>query len=155
MDALLEQLRGAYKRREAERIGDLRIPGWDRPSLVLRIQPLDHPTIRRIRARIPTVRGKVERIAEAEVQANAALVAAATVGVMVGSGGPEVPLTEGVIWDLAADLAEQKGMNEPQGPTDVIRTLAFRDGDILAMATRVGEHSGYAREEIDAEAEGE
>ena len=111
----------------------------------LRVRPVDTPTVERIRERAAQA-GRRQK-AEALVDADAAVVAAATEKVLIG-GDTEVTLK-----DLGAEL----GLPEGFALGDVIRAVCIRDGDVSALARAVGEVSGFTTglDVLDAEFAGE
>lgn len=138
--SLLEQLRATREEILAELITDIVVP-LVRPKVTLRVKPVDHEVIvrqlaKREKATAPEARAKVD------LSANAAVIAAATVEVLLGDGNNAESCT-------LAMVAEVFELGDKAGAADAVRALFARDGDILTVAAKVMEHSGYGGGEAD------
>ena len=142
----LDFLKGRREALLAEQLHDMQVPLWNMPVLRLRIKPVDHGTF----ARIMKVAGKAptSQMAEAQLNGNAAIIAAALVKVLIGDGEDRAE----VDWQ---DMLESMGLPETATCTSLVRALCLRDGDVLSLAEAVMKHSGYSQTAADEALAGE
>lgn len=144
--SLLEGLRARRDELQAEQVRDLPVPRWENPSAVLRIKPLDHALIKRQLGRIDkATKGAKDAV---ELSANAAIVAAATVEVVLGEGDGQAVVS-------LADLAEPLGLPKDATGPELIQAFFLTDGDVIGCAGAVIEHSGYTERHVDEAQAGE
>lgn len=123
----------------ADQVAELPVPLWTRPSLRLRITPVEHEVITRQWGKIEEAKGGAR--SPIALHANAAIVAKATTAVLIGDGEDqaEMPLH-------SPDLREALGLAEKATGVEVIRAMCLRDADVIALGSAVAKHSGYADE---------
>ena len=151
MSGLLDQLAARKAELVAELVTDIPIPQWDRPTLHLRVQPVDHTMLRSALAPIDKVKGGSRALAQAEKQAHATVIAHATLAVIMDRGQvdeAEVPLSN-------PELRVTFGLSESSSSADVVRCLMLRDGDLLAVSNAVAQFSGYSAEDLETSFAGE
>lgn len=144
--SLLDGLGARREALEEEQIRDLAVPRWENPSAALRIRPIDHALIKRQLGRIEkATKGARDAV---ELSANAAILAAATIEVVLGEGDGQavVPL---------ADLAEPLGLPKDATGPEIIQKFFLTDGDVFGCAGAVVKHSGYAERDVDEALAGE
>lgn len=144
--SLLEGLGARREELEKEQVRDLEVPRWENPSAVLRVKPVDHALIKRQLGRIErATKGARDAV---EVSANAAILAAATIEVVLGEGEGQatVPLT---------DLAEPLGLPKDATGPEIVQAFFLTDGDVIGCAGAVVKHSGYAERDVDEALAGE
>ena len=147
-DSILDMIGAWEEQSTAELVVDLPIPTWGtggHPPAWLRVRPIDHTYLDRQRKRIEKAKGPA--VALVEVEANAAIIAAAVVEFVVGEPGDSQAVFG---LDNPALLAKLK-LPEDAGNAAVVKKLLKTDGAVFAMSSAVVRHSGYA-EEIAAEA---
>jgi hypothetical protein len=146
--SLLGQLRARREELVAAQTETITVPGWTNPAMRLRIEPVAHPVISRIQERAKNAPHRLK--GEAELNANAAVVATAVTSVLIGDGEDRAEVDLNTPDFLASfDLDES-----PQG-ADVIRAICLRDGDVVTLALAVLEHSGYGQDAIEGAFAGE
>ena len=132
----LEHLKSIRDSLVAEQLHEVAVPGWEHPvPLKLRIKPVDHGTFRRIMAVVQ--RAPKNQAAEAELNANAAVVGSAIVKVLIGDGDGQAEVS----WE---DLRPSLELSETATVGQVVRAVCLRDGDVIALAEAVMKHSGYS-----------
>ena len=125
----------------AELVEDVPVPRWSNPALTLRIQPVEHGIIDAQRTRASKM-PKGKKRDEAVFRANAVIVAAGTVEVVVGDDD-----VDQVTQDLTdPEFLSALGLPEDTNRADVIMRISLRDGDVLTLARKVVEISGYVGE---------
>lgn len=135
-DSLLAGLAARKAELQAEQVVDLPVPQWTNPSLRLRVKPVEHTILQGIQFRAEKVKGT--KAGEAQLNANAAILAAATTEVLFGEGDGEASFSL-----ESPDLVEALDLPEKSHATAVVRALVLRDGDLVALATAAVRHSGY------------
>lgn len=146
-DSILDQIGAWEAQSTAELVVDLPIPTWGtagHPPAWLRVKPVDHAFMDRQRKRIEKAKGP--GVAYVEIDANAAIIAAAVVEFVVGEPGDSQAI---FALDNPQLLATLK-LPEDAGNAGVVRKLLKTDGAVFSMSSAVVRHSGYA-EEIAAE----
>ena len=145
----LDQLKARREELLAEQIFDIPVPRWLNPTLQLQIKPVDHSTFRRIIGiQERAAKGPKQQVGESELNANAAMVGAALVKVLIGDGDERAE----VDWQ---DMIPSLGISETSSVTEVVRAICLRDGDVLTLASTVLKLSGYSTESIDEAFAGE
>jgi hypothetical protein len=146
-----DYLAGLLARREelvAEAVADLPVPRWENPRLVLRVKPVEH---RQIRAQLDRVsKTSNGKQAEAEVDANATLIAQAVEEVLIGEGAGQARVK---LYDLKEALGFDP--DEKIEMARVVRKLCLTDGDVMSLAQAVVQHSGYKQASVDEALAGE
>jgi hypothetical protein len=144
-ESLLQQLAAQREEILAAHVIDYRIP-LVKPQAVLRFKAIDHATIRRQMTRVQKAAEGAR--AETELAANAAIIAAATLEVILGEGD------EAVSCDLRT-VAEVYELGAQAKAGDAVRRLFLLDGDLNQAAQKVMEHSHYGNAEADEAFAGE
>lgn len=135
-DSLLAGLAARKAELQADQITELSVPLWSNPTLRLRVKPVEHPIVQGIMARADKVKGRAA--GEAALNANAAVLVAACVEVVIGDGDDEAVMELG-----SPLLVEALGLPEGSHATVVVRALMVRDADVLALGNAAMKHSGY------------
>lgn len=126
MTSILDGLAARREALVAKRTRTVPVPDWTDPGVSLRLKPLETSVIERIgKAALKSTRD------DQTVAGQAAIVAAATIEVIVG--------TEHV---SLKDLGAKLGLTDPDAG-DVIRALCITDGHVKAMADAVIDISGH------------
>src|SRR4051794_20129240 len=90
-DSLLAGLAARKAELQAEQVTDLPVPLWTNPTLRLRVTPVDHAILQGIHFRAEKA-GKGRAAGEAQMNANAAILVAATTEVLIGDGDDEASM---------------------------------------------------------------
>lgn len=146
--ATLRERREAAKQKLTK---DLAVPRLD-PPVYVRFKPL---ATRRLNAANKQAAASSDK--DAEVIANAGILAEACVGVFQVIDGAEVSIDDSNLdgeWPrfdkrLAALLGVKAGK-----ASEVVRALYLTDGDIISTVNDLGVWSGFAREQLERDSEG-
>jgi len=128
---------------------DLKVPRYEDPAVYVRYRPMNAGQMKRI-----LEKAKSSKHPDAVALANATILAECTVGVFELDAKGK-PIGEPDQWlQFGPELAEYLGEPELKRAADVVRSLFFTDGDIIATAGRLTEWSGFAKAEAVEEYEG-
>ena len=153
---LLEKRRAQI---ENEQVLAVEVPRWNNPKLVIKFKPVPHESLKR--GAIATERamkdGDAKKLAEVELNTNAALLVEACISItaILGDGTECGMGVDGALTRFDADLAIALGMPESSTHIAVCRNLFIADGDLLLTSKKLGEWSGYRTDSIEEAIVGE
>lgn len=150
--SVLATLRERRERVQAALVKDLAVPRYD-PPIYVRYKPLPS---RRLNAANKQAAASSDK--DAEVIANAGILAEVCVGVFEVVNGREVSIDpesrDGELLRFAdRRLAELLGVKAGKA-SEVVRALYATDGDIISTVNDLGVWSGFAREQLERDSEG-
>ena len=154
--SILDQIKARRESLSKDKFALGEIPTWGsngHPRAWFRVQPVDAQKLERFRARAAKAKG--DAVAGAVLGANASIIAAGTVGVVIGEGAGQAEFTLD-----SPDLLDALGIPEAAGRAQVVMALVGNDvtgadGFVIAISDAVARHSGFAAEDPEEALSGE
>lgn len=151
--SLLGQLRARREAIEAKLHLDLAVPRMENPEVLVRFRPVTSAEITRV-----ADQHRKNKAKDVDVIINAVHLAAACEGIFYLHEGQPVGIngkTDPDEWPrFDQEVAESLGLPDGSKAVDVVRGLYFTDGDIISTGAELLVWSGYARQDLERDAEG-
>lgn len=169
--SVLGQLAQRREEIRAEQVLTKSVPRWRDPRIEIDYQPVEHEVVSRAQrfvtqaGQAPTNRAQRrakggDRVATAELDANADILIAGCIGVWAVIDGERYSLDpedrHGAPTTFDPVLAEVLGLeDDEQDARTVVKKLFIAEGDVISQAREVAEWSGYRIAQADEDLEGE